>query len=327
MARSDPDIHSRGWCTPEHGVTSIVMRKAVLDVGSNSVLLVVEERSGDRWKEVYDDTRVTSLGEGTKESGVLSAAAIDRTLIGIRELWDLAVSHGADQIEAAATMAARIAKNTPEFLERAKAQGTPVYVLSGEDEARLGFDAVANDPTFAKATRLSIVDVGGQSTELVTADRSAGSSKVLFRRSYPLGTLALRGGVLKAESPAIPDLLRAVKEIDDVIGMIYLPDQCGEVVTLGATGTNLVSIREAMPKWEPDRVQGAYLDYEEISKAVGWMCRMTDSERAAIVGIEKGREKTLHLGALILERALHAMRSLGCRVSVRGWRHALLEGE
>jgi exopolyphosphatase/guanosine-5'-triphosphate,3'-diphosphate pyrophosphatase len=302
------------------------MRKAVLDVGSNSVLLVVEESDGGRWREVFEDTRVTSLGEGTKESGMLSEAAMGRTLVGIRELWDLAVSHGAEEIEAAATMAARIAKNTPEFLERAKGQGTPVYVLSGEDEARLGFESVANDPTFEAATRLSIVDVGGQSTELVTADRSDGAWKVLFRRSYPLGTLALRGGVLKAESPGSPEMMRAVKEIDDVIGMIYLPRQCGEVVTLGATGTNLVSIREAMTKWDPARVQGAYLDYEEISKAVGWMCRMTDSERAAIVGIEKGREKTLHLGSLILERALHAMRGLGCRVSVRGWRHALLEG-
>jgi exopolyphosphatase/guanosine-5'-triphosphate,3'-diphosphate pyrophosphatase len=72
-------------------------------------------------------------------------------------------------------------------------------------------------------------------------------------------------------------------------------------------------------------VHGAYLDYEEVSKAVGWMSRMTDAERAAIVGMERGREKTLHLGALILERALHAFRALGTRVSVRGWRHALLE--
>src|SRR5947207_8183445 len=104
------------------------MRKAVLDVGSNSVLLVVEEKTSDGWKAVYEDTRVTSLGEGAKEAGALSEAAMARTLVGIKELWQLAGSHGAGQIEAAATMAARIAKNTPEFLERAKGQGTPVFV-------------------------------------------------------------------------------------------------------------------------------------------------------------------------------------------------------
>jgi len=300
------------------------MRKAVLDVGSNSVLLLVEEKTAQGWRFIYEDTRVTSLGEGTKETGLLSEQAMTRTLAGIKELWSLAVSHGATDIRAGATMAARIAKNTPDFLSRAAAQGTPVFVLSGDEEAELGFRAVADDPTFA-ASRISIVDVGGQSTELVTADRDGKDWNVLYRRSFSLGTLGLRGSLLKDESPGIPAMLAAVEDIDTIFGLCYLPNQCGEVVTLGATGTNLISIRDKMTTWQPDRVHGAVLDYEEVSKAVGWMFRMTDQQRADIVGIEPGREKTLHIGALILERALHVYRAAECRVSVRGWRHALLE--
>jgi exopolyphosphatase/guanosine-5'-triphosphate,3'-diphosphate pyrophosphatase len=211
-------------------------------------------------------------------------------------------------------------------LARAAAQGTPVFVLPGDEEARLGFLAVADDPTFA-SHRISIVDVGGQSTELVTADRTPSGWNFLFRRSFPLGTLGLRGSMLHEEAPGIPAVLHAVQEIDDIFGVCYLPNQCGEVVTLGATGTNLVSIRDKMTKWQPELVHGAVLDYEEISKAAGWMFRMTDAERAAIVGIEPGREKTLHIGALILERAMQAFRAEKCRVSVRGWRHALLESQ
>lgn len=301
------------------------VRKAVLDVGSNSILLLVEELGAQDWKPVYEATRVTSLGEGTKESGLLSEAAMARTLAGLRELWSEAEAQGAEEIVAAATMAARIARNTPDFQARANAQNTPVSVLSGEDEAELGFQAVATDPTFSHESRISIVDVGGQSTELVTADRQGDGWTVRYRRSFPVGTLGLRGGLLNEECISIPLLLQAVQEIDDVFGLCYRPGQCGSVVCLGATGTNLVSIRDRMTHWEPDRVHGAFLDYEEVSKAVGWMCRMTDAERAAIVGIEPGREKTLHLGALILERALHVFRALGCSVSVRGWRHALLE--
>jgi exopolyphosphatase/guanosine-5'-triphosphate,3'-diphosphate pyrophosphatase len=269
---------------------------------------------------------VTSLGEGVKETGMLSEQAMTRTLAGIKELWSLATSHGATDIRAAATMAARIAKNTPDFLGSAKAQGTPVFVLSGDEEAELGFRAVANDPTFS-APRVSIVDVGGQSTELVTADRCGDDWKVLYRRSFSLGTLGLRGSMLKDESPGIPAMLAAVQEIDTIFGLCYLPNQCGEVVTLGATGTNLISIRDKMTTWQPGKVHGAVLDYEEISKAVGWMFRMTDKERSEIIGIEPGREKTLHIGAMILERALHVFRAAGCRVSVRGWRHAMLENE
>jgi exopolyphosphatase/guanosine-5'-triphosphate,3'-diphosphate pyrophosphatase len=80
-----------------------------------------------------------------------------------------------------------------------------------------------------------------------------------------------------------------------------------------------------MTEWVPERVHGQVLDYEEVGRAVGWMMPMTDAQRAAIVGMERGREKTLHIGALILERFLHALRAPECAVSVRGWRYALLE--
>ncbi len=80
-----------------------------------------------------------------------------------------------------------------------------------------------------------------------------------------------------------------------------------------------------MREWDPDVVHGSYLDYEEISRFVGRTMRMTDAERAAMIGIEKGRERTIHIGALIVERALLALKAEGIYVSVRGWRHAMLE--
>jgi exopolyphosphatase / guanosine-5'-triphosphate,3'-diphosphate pyrophosphatase len=97
------------------------------------------------------------------------------------------------------------------------------------------------------------------------------------------------------------------------------------VVVLGATGTNLISIREALETWQPEKVHGAYLLFEEVSRAVGWLMAMTDQQRRDVRGMELGRERTLHIGALILERFLFALKSEGCCVSVRGWRHALLE--
>jgi exopolyphosphatase/guanosine-5'-triphosphate,3'-diphosphate pyrophosphatase len=301
------------------------VRKAVIDVGSNSVLLVVEELREGGWHPVHEATAVTALGEGTKSTGLLGEPGMTATLDALARFFEKARELGAESITAAATMAARIAMNTPDFLARAEAQETPVVVLSGEDEAELGFHSVADDPLFAQYSRLSIVDPGGHSTELMTADRIDGRWEVRFRRSYPVGTLGLKSTVLTDESPGVMQILAAVEQIDDLIGLAYLPRQCGHVVVLGATGTNLVTIRERMTGWDPERVHGQWLDYEEVSKAVGWMMPMTDAERADIVGMEPGREKTLPAGALILERFLHCLRALGCSVSVRGWRHALLE--
>jgi exopolyphosphatase/guanosine-5'-triphosphate,3'-diphosphate pyrophosphatase len=301
------------------------VRKAVVDVGSNSVLLTVEEREDGAWRALTETSEVTGLGEGTKETGLLGEGGMARTLAALRRAFDRARETGVGTPLAAATMAARIASNTDEFLRKAEEQGTPVFVLPGEQEAELGFRAVANDPAFAAHRRLSIVDVGGHSTELVTADREPGGWTVRYRRSFPLGTLGLKGTLLRDESPGPMEVLRATAALDDLIGLAYLPSQGGHAVALGATGTNLVTIRDRMTEWDSARVHGAWLDYEEVSKAVGWMMPMTEAHRAAIPGIEPGREGTIHIGSLILERFLHALRVLGCSVSVRGWRHALLE--
>lgn len=301
------------------------MRKAVIDVGSNSVLLVVSELKDGQWNSIHEASSVTALGEGTKATGLLGEPGLAATLEALSEFFDTSRRLCAEQTVAAATMAARIATNTPEFLERAEAQGTPVTVLSGEDEAQLGFLAVATDPMFADAPRLSIIDPGGHSTELVTADRVGDRWEVGFRRSHPIGTLGLRSSHFPDERLTPLQMFQGISYIDDLIGLAYRPNQSGVAVVLGATGTNLVSIRDRLLEWDPERVHGARLDYEEISKAFGWLGPMSDAERAAVPGMERGREKTIHLGALILERFLYALRTGECRVSVRGWRHALLE--
>ncbi|MBI1755591.1 MAG: hypothetical protein HYR64_00600 [Fimbriimonas ginsengisoli] len=301
------------------------MRKAVVDVGSNSVLLVVEERREGVWRPVFESSEVTGLGEGTRDSGMLGEEPMARTLAALRRAWVRASAKGVAHPQAGATMAVRIARNRAEFLRRAEAQGTPFLVLTGEEEAQLGFLSVALDPCFAQATRLSIVDVGGHSTELVTAEARGGVWTTKLRRSLPIGTLGLVGGGLCDDVPGPALILRACQEIDDAIGSVYMPGEAGEVVTLGATGTNLASIREGLSKWEPARIHGTKLALDEISAAAGRLFGLTIAERALLKGIEHGRERTLLAGALILERALIAMGVEGCKVSVRGWRHALLE--
>ncbi|MCC7230941.1 MAG: hypothetical protein IT203_11160 [Fimbriimonadaceae bacterium] len=301
------------------------MRRAVIDVGSNSVLLVVAEQSSQGWNSIFEEIDVTALGEGTKSTKRLGEAGMAATLVALRRFYEKARELGAESVKAGVTMAARIAENTPDFLERARAQGTPIFVVSGEDEAELGFRAVADDPSFAAQKRISIIDPGGHSTELVTAERCRNGWKTLFQRSFPVGTLGLKSTHFPHERLNPVEILSASAAIDDLIGMNYLPGACGTAFVLGATGTNLVTIRERIVEWDPVAVHGAWLDYEEISKAFGAMAELDDRGRAAIVGLEPGREKTIHIGALILERFLFALRSSGCFVSVRGWRHALIE--
>lgn len=301
------------------------MRKAIVDVGSNSVLLLVEERTDIGWRTVLEDTEVTALGAGAKQSGLLGEPGMRATLTCLARFFAAAREAGAATCEAYGTMSLRIATNAGEFQRLADAQGTPIKVLSGDDEAQLGFESVADDPTFAVWNRLSIIDPGGQSTELTTADRLPNNWAVHFRKSFPIGTLALRGGTLASETPSPGEYLRAVEELDTLIGLDYLRGSAGYAVVLGATGTNLVSVRDRIIGWQPDLIHGKVLSFEDVSRSVSWLGAMTDAGRAAVPGMEAGRERTIHIGALVLERFMNAIGVPGVAVSVKGWRHALLE--
>jgi exopolyphosphatase/guanosine-5'-triphosphate,3'-diphosphate pyrophosphatase len=265
------------------------------------------------------------LGDGLLSTGILREDRISATLEAIAEGFRAARDLGADAIFAAGTAALRIATNADELLRRAEAQGTPVAVLSGDREAELAFLAVAEDPRFSDASQLAVIDPGGQSTELVIAERDASGWRETFRHSFHIGTLQMRAAILPNPTPAASEILPASSWIDDTIGTHIAPANVTRVVTLGAPGTDLVTLREGWPDWRPDAVHGAWLDYEEVGKAVGWLMRMSESERSSLPGIQPGRGPTIHLAALILERFLNALNAPGTFVSIRGWRWPMLD--
>jgi exopolyphosphatase/guanosine-5'-triphosphate,3'-diphosphate pyrophosphatase len=296
------------------------VRAAVLDVGSNSVLTSVADVVDQVVQPVAEITRVTALGEGVRANGYLGEAPMTRTLAAMQEGFAWARSRGAEKVLAAATMAVRLAANADEFITRAGRQNTRVFVISGDEEATLGRAAVTDDPLFRDEARITVIDPGGHSTEFVTW--AEGQDR--FRTSRAIGSIGLRDGALADNTPGPAALLRAVVEIDAAIGFCYRRGMAGRVVALGAAGTNLVAIRDRLAVWDPEHVHGTKLDLEHISREVSRLSALGDEGRRAQTGIEPGRERTVHIGALILERALDAVGEPVLTVSVRGWRHALL---
>ncbi len=294
-------------------------RKCIVDVGSNSVLTLIAERHNGVWRPIFEDSKVTALGEGTKTTRQLSEKGIKATLDALKTAFNLADQHRAEP-HAFGTMALRIAQNADQFLALANAQGTPVQPISGNDEADLSMRSVTEDPMFATSQRITVVDIGGHSTEFATSE----SSRSLFQKSLPMGTLSAREQFMCTESVTGVELLNASARIDDLIAFRFLPNSFGTVVVVGATGTNLITIQNRIEVWDPNKVHGECLTYETVSRAVSNLCALNDRQRASLVGIEPGRERTIHIGALILERALFALGAEQCFVSVRGWRYAML---
>ena len=182
--------------SPARDVPALVA--SVIDVGSNSVLLLtVELDAGGRARQRDAALVTTRLGSGLEVGGPLDRAARTRTRDAVVALAGRARSHGASRLWGFATGAARRARDGRDFAsELTQAAGCPVAVLSGDEEAALAYAAIRH-ACAEQARTLLAVDVGGATTELTLGRGEA----IRGVASLPLGALALteRDGDVAAE--------------------------------------------------------------------------------------------------------------------------------
>jgi exopolyphosphatase / guanosine-5'-triphosphate,3'-diphosphate pyrophosphatase len=198
---------------------------AAVDIGTNSVHLVVA-RVGEHRIEVLEREReMVRLGSSARDMKRLTPAAIDRGIEALRRFKQVAAIHGAP-MRAVATSAVREAENRHVFLDRARAEGIEVEVISGFEEARLIHLGVLQAvPVFDR--RILVCDIGGGSTELVVGHKG----EILTARSIKLGAIRLtrryfakpklsaaavdacRKDIRLALSPAVREIERAEFEV------------------------------------------------------------------------------------------------------------------
>ncbi|MFM7665781.1 MAG: hypothetical protein ACKO61_04840 [Actinomycetota bacterium] len=191
---------------------------AAIDIGSNSTNLLVVDANGN---EVTREVNVTALGEGVARSGVLSPAAIERTLNVIRRYRDVLKQHDATP-HITGTAACRMASNTAEFFAQVQAvTGAAPRLLSAADEARLAFvGAVSSLPPIDGLTM--VVDIGGASTELTVGDThpsgsAAPATTVRDSVSLPFGVVTLTEAELHRDPPRAEELSNAISIVGDAV--------------------------------------------------------------------------------------------------------------
>src|SRR3954465_365492 len=160
-------------------------RRAVIDVGTNSIKLLVADVDGHDVRPVCEESSQTRLGQGFYETHRLRETAIEATAKAVANFADLAREKEAASIRVIATSAARDAINA-EDLTRAieSASKLKVEIISGDFEADYVFQGATSDPRFAQAPLL-LLDVGGGSTEFIVGQ---GEHKH-FRHSFPMGSV------------------------------------------------------------------------------------------------------------------------------------------
>lgn len=286
---------------------------AVIDIGSNSVRLIVYDDAVRAPAPVFNEKVLCGLGRSIATSGKLDADGVSRALRALRRFRALADQIGAERTEVIATAAARDATNGPEFIAQAeRILGRHVTVLSGTMEAELAALGVISGIYAADGF---VGDLGGGSLELIDVRGGRLSDAV----TMPLGGLRLideSGGSLK----------RAREIVDEAFSKLdWLEKGRGrDFYAVGGTWRALARLHMTQTDY-PLRVMHNYrIDAEEALKFASLLDHQSQSSLAGIRDISSARRETVPYGALVLERLIKQMKPRGIVVSVLGIREGLL---
>jgi exopolyphosphatase / guanosine-5'-triphosphate,3'-diphosphate pyrophosphatase len=304
-------------------------RHATIDIGTNTVLLLVAERSRGRsgeqrsFEPLVERAEITRLGRGVDRSGRLAAQAIEDTVQVVARFAAEARALGAREIACVATSAARDAVNGSEFFAAARsAAGLVPEVISGEEEAQLVWASAWRD-FGAGSGALAVLDVGGGSTEVCLGS----GPKPAARRSLQIGAVRLTERIAPPDPPDAAALsalrLRAAEALQRAAELV--PGQLqGRLVGVAGTVTTLAAVERQLPVYDAGVVHGAELARDALERLYARLGAMTTADRALLPGMEPKRADVIVAGCAIVLEAMRLLRFDRLTVSDRGVRWGLM---
>ena len=287
-------------------------RVAVIDLGSNSLRLLVSQVGGDGRIQVLNCVKsMVRLGEGAFENQALQPQAIERTVSVLKTFARTCRSYGVSKVVAVATASVREAENGKEFTERVKAEtGIDFSVISGPEEARLitkGVEASLPRADYPRA----YMDIGGGSTEFSVSREG----ELLAAESLRVGCVRLADLFFKDFPDAVPKAkFREVQDyVRDKSVMPFkrlLAKKPRELIASSGTAGAIASLALSMRTAEQTSVSSdiTVITIDEVRAVVDKICSSTAAERAALPGMNQKRVGVIIPGAAIF---LTAMEELG----------------
>lgn len=275
---------------------------AAVDVGTNSVRLLIVDAAGER---VTRELTITRLGQGVDATGQLHPDALERTIDTIARYAAIWRQHGVeDAVRIAATSAVRDASNRDAFFDGVRrVAGIDAEVLSGDEEAALAFAGAAGAVEVTHPT--AVVDLGGGSTELVVGDDAGAVAGAV---SLQLGCVRLTERHLHGDPPTAAELAAAethihqrLDESDRILGEqgVSLHD-VASLIGVAGTSTTLAALHLGLDAYREEAIHGTRIPTPELVTMATDLTGRTAAERAALGPVQPGREDVLHGGALVL---------------------------
>jgi exopolyphosphatase/guanosine-5'-triphosphate,3'-diphosphate pyrophosphatase len=276
----------------------ISVRVAIIDVGANTLRLLVAGPAGDRIVTVHEEREQLGLGQEVERHGFISAPKVARAAEVARAQTRKARRLGCERVEIIVTSPGRQGSNGVAFAEAlSQAAGVPARILSGEEEGALAWDGAVTALDEAPET-IAVCDVGGGSTQMVVGTRVGGP---VWARSVDLGSLRLSERLLGDDPPPTRVVAAARAEAERAFAGMT-PPVAQLALAAGGTARALV------------RLVGV-LEAEALESAIAELAALKRVKIAKKLGIAPQRAATLLAGTILFAEV---QRRLGLPLRVAG---------
>lgn len=305
-------------------------RRAVIDIGTNSIKLLVGEVTDGVVVPVEERSEQTRLGAGFYETHRLQPVPVARTASAVAKFAAMARDLDAASVRVIATSAARDARNADELLGAVRrASGLRVEIISGEQEAEWVFEGVTTDPRL-HGKPLLILDIGGGSTEFILGDHD----RLSFRESFPIGSVRLLELLRPRDPPSMTDLAATRDWLGKFLHLRVAPKlesplaEAGpgtvRLVGTGGTTTILARMELQADHFDRERIESTVLSRPTVLDYMFKLWSVSIAERRKIPGLPGNRADVIIMGVAIYESIMNHFQFDQLHVSTRGLRHGAL---
>jgi exopolyphosphatase / guanosine-5'-triphosphate,3'-diphosphate pyrophosphatase len=298
-------------------------RLGAIDVGSNSIRLVVAEFDPDAGFEIIDEVKdQPRLGTRVDATGMLDRAAMTRAFAALKRMKEVADRRGVTRLAAVATSAIREAKNGEAFAKRVRRQlGIPLEIIDGDREAQLSWRSVAHHFRLENA-RTVVADIGGGSLELIVAVDGVVEATV----SLPLGSVRLTEEFLTSAKPVRAEVTALRKHIRRTLKKAIPWREWTNAIVIGSGGsfTNLARIAAARAGHSGDAIHGTKVTTSEVESLLDLLSTKSPEQRATVPGLNPQRADIILAGVAVAAEVLAALDARELTASAFGLREGLL---
>ncbi len=299
-------------------------RLATIDVGSNSVRLLVAEWDAAAGLQIIDEVKdQPRLAQGVATTGRLDDVAIARAMETLGRMREICRRRGVRRIAAVATAAVREAETGEEFARRVQQElGIPLRVIDAETEAALSYRSVAHHFPLV-GSRALVADIGGGSLELI----GAVDGLVELTLSLPLGAVRLTELVLNGRGDPHRAVKRLRMQVRKQLKKSFRPREWTAATIIGSGGTftslgRMAMARRGLPI--PEAIHGTAVSTAELETLLDWVTEMPPEQRRTVPGLNPQRADIIVAGLAVTAELLALVDARTVTVSAFGLREGLL---